>query len=100
MRDEAGHVRGTYFDEIPPEAASCEAGLAHVDSVKDELGKRGPAGNGSGEGEGGLDEAGCVEDGVEAEVSEVAGCLWKEGWLDLNATKGGDGGGQDALVRC
>jgi hypothetical protein len=34
-----------YFDEITPEAPSCEAGLAHVDSVQDELGERRPAGD-------------------------------------------------------
>jgi hypothetical protein len=64
-----------YFDEVPPEIPSCEARLAHVDSVQDELGKRGPAGDGSGEGEGGADEAGGVENWVEAEVSEVVACL-------------------------
>ena len=64
-----------YFDKVPPKTLSCEAGLAHVDSVQNELGEGRPAGDGSGEGEGGADEAGSVEDWVEAEVSQVAGCL-------------------------
>jgi hypothetical protein len=88
IMDQAWTGERAYFDEIPPEAPSCEAGLAHVDSVQDELGERGPAGDGSGEGEGGADEAGSVEDGVEAQVSEVAGCLGEEDWLDLNAKRG------------
>jgi hypothetical protein len=34
-----------YFDKITPKAASCEAGLAYIDSVQDEFGQRGPAGD-------------------------------------------------------
>lgn len=64
-----------YFDEVSTEAPSCEAGLAHIDSVQNELRERGAAADGSGEGEGGVDEAGGVEDWVEAEVSEVVTCL-------------------------
>jgi hypothetical protein len=48
--------------------------------VLDKLGERGPAGDGSGEGERGTDEAFGMQDGVEAQVAEMAGCLRLLAW--------------------
>jgi hypothetical protein len=51
--------------------------------VLDELGERWTTRDGAQEGKGGADEAGGVEDRVEAEVSEVVGCLVRTGKSDL-----------------
>jgi hypothetical protein len=65
----------------------------------DELGERRPAGNGSGEGERGSKEACSMQDGVQAQVAEMAGCLRLLAWNVPRTDGMGQGGGTREALR-